>query len=126
MKKVIHSVILTLISVSILNADVVICKGVKSIETINQKLQQQKDASALTIQLNTTDTQAVMILNNEYYKFNFASKLQHPGGFMMDAYNDGVSEEIFYSKENKVATLKSSENGNELIITFSCQNKFPQ
>ena len=106
-----------------LNADVVICQGVSFIEVINGKMQNKQDISKLNMQLNTTKEQAVMILNNDVYKFKFIKKIKHPGGFIMDAYNDGVSEEILYSKKLKIATFKSYSETSEYIATFECKNK---
>jgi len=123
MKKLMNICIILFGLSSLSQGDVVICKGVAMIESTNGVIGKQFDISQLSMQLNTTKEKAVMIFNKRIFNFNFVKEIQHPGGFMMDAYNDGVSEEILYSKENKVATLKSYTKTKESIMTFQCKDK---
>ena len=56
-----------------LYADVVLCKGVASIEVSNGVIQKKEDASTLRMQLNTTKDKAIMILNKKIFQSTFTT-----------------------------------------------------
>jgi hypothetical protein len=121
MKKSIHAALVFLGLSSMIHADAIMCTGVKYAEIIDSTIQNEKDASQLNLQLTATGNQAVMIFKNATFTFDFIKEIEHPGGFVLDVYKNGASEEIIYSKEQKIVTLKSYSKTKTTIISFRCR-----
>lgn len=124
MKKIIVILLIGMVIIANLNAEVLICKGVKSMLRENGKLVAYK-AEHMKMQLNITSEKAVIVLENGSLIFdNYVGKIEHPSGLMMDTYNDNENMQIMYSKTQKIAGYISYLDGTEdVIITYQCKHK---